>query len=429
MLPQSGAPEIEEVSQEQPITDDPPRRSSRGGRRHRRPEPQTVQPAVEPELAIAPVEETESKPKRARGSRGGRGRKKAVDGTEVVAGPIAPDGEAGVEQRSSKPARQSQRRQRPEPAAAYDDAAPAKATIAPVKARVPVTGAPTEVPPPFAHNAEYEFARILDFYGLEWEYEPRSFPLRWERGHVTEAFTPDFYLPGLDMFVELTTLKAGLTAEKNRKMRLLQELYPETKIVMLKKRDYLRLLAKYGYGAISPSQVPDIDRVLIPTTKLQQKVAELGERISKDYAGKEPVLVGVLRGVMCFVADLMRQISLPTSVDFMAVSSYDGNGAAAVRILKDLDLNIKGRDVILVEDIVDTGMTLNHVIEYLNTKRPASVKVCALLDKRARRLIDVPVEYVGFEIPDEFVVGYGLDFNQRFRNLPFIATLKHELLP
>ncbi|MGZ5374687.1 MAG: hypoxanthine phosphoribosyltransferase, partial [Aeromicrobium sp.] len=318
------------------------------------------------------------------------------------------------------PDKKPQRRRRPEPVAACADAAPTKETLAPPKARVPVTGAPTEVPPPFAHNAEYEFARILDFYGLEWQYEPRSFPLRWERGHVTEAFTPDFYLPALNMFVELTTLKAGLTAEKNRKMRLLQELYPETKIIMLKKRDYLRLLAKYGYGAISPSQVPDIDRVLIPTTKLQQKVAELGERISKDYTGKEPVLVGVLRGVMCFVADLMRQISLPTSVDFMAVSSYDGNGAAAVRILKDLEMNIKGRDVILVEDIVDTGMTLNHVIEYLHTKRPASLKVCTLLDKRARRLIDVPVEYVGFEITDEFVVGYGLDFNQRFRNLPFI---------
>ncbi len=373
--------------------------------------------------------EPEAKPKRARGSRGGRGRKPAAEiGRETA--PSAPQTPSPpVEGPPGKGAPRARRAPRPEPSAAYDDAAPARPAIAPAKPRVPVTGAPTEVPAPFAHNAEYEFARILDFYGLEWEYEPRSFPLRWERGHVTEAFTPDFYLPDLDLFVELTTLKSGLTAEKNRKMRLLQELYPDTKIIMLKKRDYLRLLAKYGYGAISPTQVPDIDRVLIPTTKLQQKVAELGERISRDYAGKEPVLVGVLRGVMCFAADLMRQISLPTSVDFMAVSSYDGNGAAAVRILKDLELNLKGKDVILVEDIVDTGMTLNHVIEYLSTKRPASVKVCTLLDKRARRLIDVPVEYVGFEIPDEFVVGYGLDFNQRFRNLPFIATLKHDLLP
>jgi hypoxanthine phosphoribosyltransferase len=307
-----------------------------------------------------------------------------------------------------------------------DESAP---SVAPRRPRIPVTGAPVDVPAPFAHNAEYEFARILDFYGIAWVYEPRSFPLRWERGHVTEAFTPDFYLPDLDLFVELTTLKSGLTAEKNRKMRQLQELYPDTNIIMLKKRDYLRLLTKYGYGAISPSQVPDIDKVLIPTTKLQQRVVELGQRISEDYAGREPVLVGVLRGVMCFVADLMRQISLPTSVDFMSVSSYEGNGHAAVRILKDLELNIKGRDVILVEDIVDTGMTLNHVIEYLQTKKPASVKVCTLLNKEARRLVNVPIDYVGFEIPDEFVVGYGLDFHQRFRNLPFIGTLKHDLLP
>ncbi|TMB99841.1 MAG: hypoxanthine phosphoribosyltransferase [Chloroflexi bacterium] len=198
---------------------------------------------------------------------------------------------------------------------------------------------------------------------------------------------------------------------------------------MLKKQDYLRLLAKYGYGPLSPGQVPDIDRVLITAHKLQQRVAELGAQISRDYAGKEPVLVGVLRGVICFIADLVRHVSVPTAVDLMAISSYDGNGSAAVRILKDLDENIKGRDVILVEDIVDTGMTLNHIIEYLNTKRPASIVVCTLLDKRARRIANVPLEYVGFEIPDEFVVGYGLDFQQRFRNLPFVAVLKHELLP
>lgn len=298
-----------------------------------------------------------------------------------------------------------------------------------MRARVPVTGAPIDVPPPFAHNAEYEFARILDFYGIDWTYEPRSFPLRWERGHVTEAFTPDFYLPDLDLYVELTTLKSNLTAEKNRKMRTIKELFPETNIIMLKKRDYLRLLAKYGYGAIAPGQIPDIDRVLISAAKLQTRVQELGEQITKDYAGKEPILVGVLRGVLPFIADLMRQISLSTSIDLLSISSYDGNGAAAVRIQKDLDLSIKGRDVILVEDIVDTGMTLKTLIDYLQTKRPASLKVCTLLDKRARRLVPVTLDYVGFDIPDEFVVGYGLDFNQRFRNLSFIATLKHELLP
>lgn len=292
-----------------------------------------------------------------------------------------------------------------------------------------MTGAPHDVPPPFAHNAEYEFARIFDFYGIDWHYEPRSFPLRWEYGHVTEAFTPDFYLPDFSLYVELTTMKPNLTAEKNRKMRLIQELYPEINIILLKKRDYLRLLAKYGYGPLSPDDVPDIAKVFLPAAKIRQKVAQLGTQISRDYAGKEPVLIGVLRGVLPFMADLMRQISVPCSIDLMSISSYDGNGSAAVRILKDLDENIKGKDVILVEDIVDTGMTLNHVIDYLNTKHPASIKVCTLLDKRARRIVNVPIEYVGFETPDEFVVGYGLDFRQRFRNLAFIAVLKHELLP
>ena len=321
------------------------------------------------------------------------------------------------------PAKQQPARKKTEPSRP-------KSTRTVARARIPVTGAPTDdVPAPFTHNAEYEFARVLDFYGIEWQYEPRSFPLRYEYGHVSEAFTPDFYLPDLNLYVELTTLKANLTAEKNRKMRLVKELYPEINIIMLKKRDYLRLLAKYGYGPLSPNQVPDIDRVLITTAKLQQRIGELGAQISRDYTGKEPVLIGVLRGVLCFLSDLMRNVSVPCAVDTMAISSYEGNGSAAVRILKDLDENVKGRDLILVEDIVDTGMTLNHLVEYLQTKKPASIKICTLLDKRARRLANVPIDYIGFEIPDEFVVGFGLDFRQRFRNLPFIAVLKHELLP
>ena len=422
----------------------PRRRGSRGGRRHRKrdvtggepvPTPVEQAPAI---VEQAPAVEEKAKPKRARGSRGGRGRSKKPAPTSGLASaqPEAPAPtkrtrrpKAEIAPAAAAPKRASRRTRKPEPPAAYDDIAPPRSAATPVRPRVPVTGAPTDVPAPFAHNAEYEFARILDFYGIDWKYEPRSFPLRWENGHVTEAFTPDFYLPDLDLYVELTTLKSNLTAEKNRKMRAMKELFPEISIIMLKKRDYLRLLAKYGYGAIAPGQVPDIDRVLITAAKLQQRVQELGEQITKDYAGKEPVLVGVLRGVLVFIADLMRQISLPTSVDLMSISSYDGNGSAAVRIQKDLDLNIKGRHVILIEDIVDTGMTLNTLIDYLQTKRPASLKVCTLLDKRARRLINVPLEYVGFEIPDEFVVGYGLDFNQRFRNLGFIATLKHELLP
>jgi hypoxanthine phosphoribosyltransferase len=372
--------------------------------------------------------EAPAKPKRKRGSRGGRRHRRGA-GTEsdatvpTAAGPTTDAVKADRRRKDGTAKVPSGRSER-------GKAEPLRPALTKARARIPVTGAPTEeVPAPFAHNAEYEFARILDFYGIDWQYEPRSFALRWDRGHVTEAFTPDFYLPDLNLYVELTTLKTSLTAEKNRKMRLLKELYPEVNVIMLKKRDYLRLLAKYGYGPLSPGQVPEIDRVLLTATKIQQRVGQIGAQISRDYAGKEPVLVGVLRGVMCFISDLMRHISVPVAVDLMAVSSYEGNGAGAVRILKDLDENIKGRDVILVEDIVDTGMTLNHVIDYLQTKRPASIRICTLLDKRARRIVNVPLDYVAFEIPDEFVVGYGLDFHQRFRNLPFIALLKHELLP
>ncbi len=283
------------------------------------------------------------------------------------------------------------------------------------------------VPPPFMHISEWEFAGVLDFYGIEWQYEPRSFPFRWEQGRVVEAFTPDFYMPQFDLYVELTTLKSGLRAEKNRKIRLLKEMYPEINIRLLHKAELFRFLTKYGYGPLGPEDVPDVHRILFPAARIQQRVAALGADISRDYAEKEPVLIGVLRGVVCFIGDLLTNISVPASLDFLAISSYGGPGA--VKILKDLDENIKGRDVILVEDIVDTGLTLNILIEYLMTKRPASLKVCALLDKRIRRLTNVELAYVGFEIPDEFVVGYGLDFRQRYRNLPFIGALKHELLP
>src|SRR3990172_2642038 len=396
------------------------RRGSRGGRRHKK----TTAPEATIETPPPPEEiepEAEDKSKRRRGSRGGRRHKKAT--AEAEAAPREAEAEARPPARRRTTTRKAAAESVPSTVAA-------RLPLTSSRVRTPVTGAPTgKVPAPFAHPAEYEFARILDFYGIDWRYEPRSFPLRYDYGHVVEAFTPDFYLPDLNMYVEVTTLKTGLTAEKNRKMRLLKELYPEVNIKLLKKRDYLRLLAKYGYGPLAPEQVPDIDRVLFPATKIQRRVGELGARISHDYAGKEPVLIGVLGGVLCFMSDLMRNLSVPTAVDFMSISSYEGTGSGAVRILKDLDENIKGRDVILVEDIVDTGMTLNHIMEYLHSKRPASLKVCALLDKPARRIANVPLDYVGFEIPDEFVVGYGLDFRQRFRNLPFIAILKHDLLP
>ena len=280
----------------------------------------------------------------------------------------------------------------------------------------------------FAHESEAEFTRILDFYGISWLYEPRSFPLRWEGERILEAFTPDFFLPDLNLYLELTTLRQKLTTEKNRKVRQLRELYPQVNVKLLNKKDYLRLLAKYGYGPPEAKKLPDIDRVLISASQIERRVGELGAQISRDYGGQAPMAVGVLKGVFFFMADLLRHISLPISADFMAISSYEGDSGGAVTILKDLDLDISGQHVLLVEDIVDTGMTLNRILERLWSHRPASLKVCALLDKRARRLVDVRLDYIGFEIPDEFVVGYGLDYRQRYRNLPFIGVLKHELL-
>ena len=275
----------------------------------------------------------------------------------------------------------------------------------------------------FAHPSEREFARILDFYGVRWEYEPRSFLLNSEEGRVTEMFTPDFYLVEMDLYVELTTMRQSLVTQKNRKLRRLRELYPDINIRLLYKKDYHRLLARYGYGPLTYGEVSGVDRVLISAEQLEKRVAELGRQISQDYADTQPVLIGVLKGVLCFMSDLIRQISLPLSVEFMSISHFKEDGEG-VRITKDLDRSIAGRHVLMVEDIVDTGMTLNYLLNYLKTREPASLKVCALLDKRARRLADVDLDYIGFEVPDEFVVGYGLDYQETYRNLPFIGALK-----
>ena len=283
-------------------------------------------------------------------------------------------------------------------------------------------------PSNFGHPSEEEFARLLDFYRIEWLYEPRSFPLSWQDNKVTEMFTPDFYLPELDLYIELTTLKQSLITEKNRKLRCLKELHPEVNIKLLNKNDYLSLLAKYGYGPLGVSKVEGINSVLFSHTQIQRRTRALAKRISHDYAGRQLVLVGILKGVFCFMSDLMQHISLPLTVDFMAISYYGGDAEPAVKITKDLDSSIAGRDVLMIEDIVDTGMTLNYVLNHLSSHNPATLRVCTLLDKRVRRLVDVPIDYVCFEIPDEFVVGYGLDYLGEYRNLPFIGRLEPELI-
>ena len=278
-------------------------------------------------------------------------------------------------------------------------------------------------PADFAHPSEAEFAQILDFYGLKWEYESRSFALNWEDGKVAEMLTPDFFLSDLDLYVELTTMKQSLVTTKNRKLRRFREVYPDLNIKLLYRRDFHRLLAKYGYGPLANADVARLDRVLLTARRIHQRVAKLGKEISEDYRNREPVLVGVQRGMVCFMADLMRKITLPIGLDFMTISHYSDE-ETGVSITKDLVIDLAERDVILVEDVVDTGMTLNFLIDHLKSKRPASVEVCTLLDKRARRLADVSIRYVGFEVPDEFLVGYGLDYLEKYRNLPFIGVLE-----
>lgn len=179
----------------------------------------------------------------------------------------------------------------------------------------------------------------------------------------------------------------------------------------------------------SPDIRDDFAAILIDAERLQQRVRELGMAIASDYRGRTPLLVGVLRGTVIFLADLLRAIDIHITVDHISISSYGPSTRASgvVRFTKDLDDSIEGKDVILVEDIIDTGLTLRYITRALQTRRPASLAVCALLDKQARRLIDIDVQYKGFDIPDAFVVGYGLDYKQRYRNLPYIAILKPEI--
>ena len=171
--------------------------------------------------------------------------------------------------------------------------------------------------------------------------------------------------------------------------------------------------------------------VLIDEQTLRRRVAELGEEVSADYQGRDLLLVGVLKGAVFFMADLMRQLTVPCEIDFMAISSYGAStdSSGVVRILKDLDINIEGRHVLVVEDIIDSGLTLSYLIRTLESREPASLDVVALMTKPSRREIEVPVRWTGFEIPNRFVIGYGLDFAERYRNLPYVGVLDPALLP
>ncbi|MCT4631193.1 MAG: hypoxanthine phosphoribosyltransferase [Firmicutes bacterium] len=177
------------------------------------------------------------------------------------------------------------------------------------------------------------------------------------------------------------------------------------------------------------SMTNDVKEVLYSRETINEKVKELGKQITSDYKGKELVVIGVLKGANVFMADLIREIEMPLEMDFMAVSSYGHSteSSGVVKILKDLDKGIEGKDVLVVEDIIDSGLTLQYLCKNLLNRKANSVKICTLLDKPERRKVDVVIDYKGFEIPDEFIVGYGIDYAEKYRNLPYVATLKPEV--
>ncbi len=180
-----------------------------------------------------------------------------------------------------------------------------------------------------------------------------------------------------------------------------------------------------AYGELSA----DVREVLLTEEQIHARVLELGQAISRDYAGRNPVLIGVLKGVALFMADLLRSITIPVEVDFLAISSYTPDQEqGVVRLVKDLEAPVTGRDVLFVEDVIDTGLTLNYLLRTLRTRKPASLEVAVLFNKPAQRLVDLPLKYCGFELPEGFVVGYGLDFRERYRNLPFVGLLKPSAL-
>jgi hypoxanthine phosphoribosyltransferase len=281
----------------------------------------------------------------------------------------------------------------------------------------------------FVHPSELEFARFLDHYRIRWAYEPVAFPIAWADGRVSEMFAPDFYLPEHRLYVEITTMKQSLVTPKNRKVRRLRELYPDVNVTLLYKRDHEQLLAQAGYARTDVQHLrrDQIQQILVSPVELETRVRALGRRISRDYRGRSIVLVGVLKGITFFMADLARQITVPMAIDYLSVARYAREGRPVPRrvaIERDVDSPLAGRHVILVEDVINTGVTLDYILGVLRERGPASLEVVTLLDRPSRRIAPVTATYTGFQIPNEYVVGYGLDYRELYRNLPFICTLK-----
>lgn len=293
----------------------------------------------------------------------------------------------------------------------------------------------------FAHPAEQDLARILSFYRIRWVYEPTTFHLEFrEDGRPAEQITPDFYLPDHDLFIELTTMRQRLVTRKNRKIRRLREIFPSIQIKLLYRRDYDRLVG--AYPALDHLTDPQLGNVIFDEASVNDRVSALAREIHAwgetllpiaDSASRQrsaPLqLIGVGAGSRRFLLDLAVQLDQHdccVSTDQLIMSRYDGSQAdARVRVGQELKTPVAGRDVLLVADIVSSGLSLIFVTDWLRSRGARSVRICALLDRRDARIIDIPLDFVGFEAPDEVLVGYGLSSYPRFQALSHIASI-HE---
>ena len=288
----------------------------------------------------------------------------------------------------------------------------------------------------FAHPAERDFSRLLTFYRIRWTYEPTTFALAWAGdGRPAEMFTPDFYLPDHRLYIELTTMRQRLVTRKNRKLRRLRELYPHVQIKLLYRRDYHRLLDAYR-GPIPASLPCRLGRVVFDSETIRERVEYLAEKMACQWNAQEgptPLLLGVGRGSAVFVTALtaaLRARRVLFETDRIDVSRYrllGGLGPSRrVRVRRGPAAALAGRRVVLVEDVVSTGLSVAYLARWLKRQRVTSVDVCALLDRRAARVVEVPMRYVGFDAPDELLVGFGLHLRRQFRELPYIAAIATE---
>lgn len=294
----------------------------------------------------------------------------------------------------------------------------------------------------FAHPAEQDLARILSFYRIRWVYEPATFHLEFrEDGRPAEQITPDFYLPDHDLFIELTTMRQRLVTRKNRKIRRLRESFPSVHIKLLYRRDYDRLVG--SYPAPDHFADPALGPTIVPAYAVQDRILELAaELLETGVTGSQMrdegqcsqgltplLLIGIGSGSKQFLADLTTALDhhgCCVTSDCLVLSRYGTvNGDERVRVGQSLRAPISGRDIVLVADIVSSGLSLIYVTEWLRSKGARSVRVCTLLDREDARIIDIPLDLIGFKAPDEVLVGYGLSSYPQFRDLPFIATV-HE---